>query len=91
MLAKDIVVATEDDSINELAFRLHNLAYQCEWWKRFSIYSAVGVKEVKIDQFQHILNIILSTGPADVLSPCQLWYYQSDLIVSRPLQRAFDH
>ena len=55
MLAKDIIATTEDKNIDKLSFRLCKLAYQCGWWKRFSVYSAVGVVEVEVGQSFDIL------------------------------------
>ena len=76
MLAKDIVVTTEDKNIDELSFRLCKVAYQCGWWKRFSIYSAVGVKEVEVGQASTYSDTMLSTSLTDVLSWfSKPWWY----------------
>jgi hypothetical protein len=49
-LVKDIVIGTEEDKTKETEFRLCDLVYQYGWWKQFSIYSAIGVKEVEVCQ-----------------------------------------
>ena len=44
MVAKDIPVSAKDP--NQIT--LFDLRKQCSWWKRYSLYSAKGVKEVMV-------------------------------------------
>ena len=43
IIAKDIALPSDENS-----FQLHNLAKSYGWWKRWSLYSAVGVKDVEV-------------------------------------------
>lgn len=68
MLAKDIIIMTEDNSVDELSLRLSKLAYQYGWWKKLTIYAAVGFKEVEMSRTSTIFDYNASKL-AGVLGP----------------------
>ena len=47
-LAEDISIELGDSNNGQGTFRLGSLAHRYGWWKRFSIYSAKRVREVKV-------------------------------------------
>ena len=66
-LAKDINIEIGNASGGALRFRLGSLAYKYGWWKRFSIYSAVGVKEVQVRGCNGYMLLMLTMLNADHL------------------------
>ena len=47
-VAEDISIEMGHSKKGQGTFRLSSLAHRYGWWKRFSIYSAKGVREVKV-------------------------------------------
>ena len=49
IIAKDIAMPSDKPT-----FQLHDLANECGWWKRWSLYSAIRFKEVEVNNSHEI-------------------------------------